>query len=121
MSESSGRATTTSCRTPNEAAAVSSCTAICLADLEKSSLPIMRNVVYANSNDQNGTSGRLARLACTATTASFATTAMSKPMLSDSDTSVVGTVRRTEDVEQADPTVRESVVALDGPNPVQAV
>ena len=34
---------------------------------------------------------------------------------------VVGTVRRTEDVEQVDPTVCESVVALDGPNPVQAV
>ena len=34
---------------------------------------------------------------------------------------VVGTVRRTEDVEQVDHTVCESVVALDGPNPVQAV
>ncbi len=34
---------------------------------------------------------------------------------------VVGTVRRAEDVEQVDPTVCESVVAMDGPNPVQAV
>jgi NADPH:quinone reductase len=34
---------------------------------------------------------------------------------------VVGTVRHTEDVEQVDPTVCESVIALDGPNPVQAV
>lgn len=63
--------------------------ASCCAAEGRSSLPIIRRVTFVNNSGQNGTSSRATWLAYAAMTAPSETTAASRSMFSDSDTSIM--------------------------------